>query len=240
MTRIAIIAALAAELKPLVRGWSRESRRGVDLWRRRQGDGVWIAACAGIGADAATRAFTEIEKDGGVDVAVSVGWAGALREQVAAGRAYRVSGVVDARTGERFPASAWPGDCWLVTASRVAHEMEKRRLAAIHGADLVDMEAAAVARLAGKRGIPFGCIKGVSDGLADRIPDLDDFISPQGDLRWGRLVLSFLIRPAGWPALIRMRRNSRRAAERLAESLLEILAEWGTMAGRDDNPPGKI
>ena len=48
-----------------------------------------------------------------------------------------------------------------------------------YNAALVDMEAAAVARLAAMRGIPFYCIKGVSDGL-NRSPALTstDFSRP--------------------------------------------------------------
>ncbi len=40
------------------------------------------------------------------------------------------------------------------------------------------MEAAAVARLAGMRGIPFYCIKGVSDAFDEKLPDFNRFISP--------------------------------------------------------------
>jgi hypothetical protein len=39
MTRVAIIAAMPAELKPLVRGWRHERRNGVDLWRWRFDEG---------------------------------------------------------------------------------------------------------------------------------------------------------------------------------------------------------
>ena len=45
-------------------------------------------------------------------------------------------------------------------------------------AALVDMEAAAIGRLAAMRGIPFYCIKGVSDGLTDNLPDFNRFIVP--------------------------------------------------------------
>src|SRR5580700_11407190 len=98
MTRTAIIAALPGELKPLVRGW-RHERRGnrtsgiVDLWHWSYDEGEWVAACAGAGADAGTRAFAEIEKDGPISMAISIGWAGALSHDVAPGQAYQISGV---------------------------------------------------------------------------------------------------------------------------------------------------
>jgi adenosylhomocysteine nucleosidase len=108
MTRVAIVAAMAGELKPLVRGWVHERRGKIELWRWRFDQGEWVAACGGAGIDAATRAFAEIEKDGAPDLVISVGWAGALSTVVATGEGYWVSGVIDARTGERYEVSAFP------------------------------------------------------------------------------------------------------------------------------------
>ena len=46
MKRVAIIAAMPAELKPLTRGWRHVRSNGVDLWRWSFDGGEWIAACA--------------------------------------------------------------------------------------------------------------------------------------------------------------------------------------------------
>jgi len=108
MKRIAIIAAMPGELKPLVRGWPRKSRHGVNLWRRRHGENEWIAACAGVGVDAAKRALEELK---------TMGWLiwfvpSAGRERCARssppGQAYRVSGIIEARSGDRFSVSVRP------------------------------------------------------------------------------------------------------------------------------------
>jgi nucleoside phosphorylase len=301
MKRVAIIAAMPGELKFLVRGWRHTRSNGVELWQSgfldENGEGgQWIAACAGAGVDAATRAFAEAEKDGAVSSVISTGWAGALSEEFAPGRAYQVSGVLDARTGERFAASSHPSrknndaarlghpdegaevlkghgfsrateapkqaaalategiqadkktlpqglkpsDCTssasstaeavpfqnallLVTGSRVADAAEKQRLAATYQADLVDMEAAGLARLAAMRGIPFYCVKGVSDGYSDKLPDFNRFISSDGQFRLLRFVVFALFRPWRWPALMRMGENSTRAAQAMAASLLDLL-----------------
>ena len=275
MTRTAIIAALHGELKPLVRGWTHDRSNGVDLWRRPRNHGdesEVIAACAGAGQPAATRAFAEIEKSGPIHVVISTGWAGALREDLQSGHAYLVSAVLDTRTGERFPtalnseldaalkghdfsradrrnemsrASA-PEGCilplsaqhsnifavtlatdplLLVTTPTVAAEPEKHRLAATYSAALVDMEAAAIARLAQMRQIPFFCIKGVSDALHDQLPDFNRFIGPTGQLQLSRLILFSFLHPWYWPALIQMGENSSKAAKSIAVSLLDILNE---------------
>ncbi len=270
MIRSAIIAAMPAELKPLVRGWQHERRNSVDLWRWRFDEGEWIAACAGAGVDQAARAFAEVEKGGALDAVISVGWAGALRDDLAPGQAYRVSGVIDVRTGERFvtadfaafdgegepvshpgrnnqnaarvgrPASdgaqqQGPGhpDLWLVTSSRVADAQQKLRLAATYSAALVDMEAAVVGRLAAMRGIPFYCVKGISDGKSDQLPDFNRFLSPSGRFQLTRFVFFAILSPWHWRALIRMGENSKRAALSMAESLLGLLGEQGTIRKRN-------
>jgi len=225
VTRIAIIAAMPAELKPLIRGWQHQRLNGVDLWRSDNGE--WIAACAGAGVDAATRAFAEVEKLGPIDKVISIGWAGALREDLAPGQAYDVSTVIDARTGERFIAAGPQNNCWLVTSSRVADETEKKRLASSYNATLVDMEAAGVARLAQMRDIPFYCIKGISDGYNDQLPDFNRFISPDGQFKLTRFVVFTLLRPPYWHALIRMGENSRKAVRNIAQSVLDFLDEPG-------------
>ncbi|HEV8072692.1 MAG TPA: hypothetical protein VGP21_01065 [Opitutaceae bacterium] len=223
MKRIAIIAAMAGELKPLVRGWTRKSRHGVDLWRQRHGENEWIAACAGVGMDAAKRALEEIEQDGAIDLVFSIGWAGALREEFAPGQAYRVSGIIEARSGDRFSVAGHSAECWLVTSDRVADQADKRLLATTYGAGLVDMEAAGVARQAAMRGIPFYCIKGVSDGFSDQLPDFNGFISANGQFQTAQFIFLAALRPWYWSALMRMGKNSKKAAQGIKEILLEIL-----------------
>jgi adenosylhomocysteine nucleosidase len=225
MTRVAIIAAMPGELKPLVRSWPHSTRSGVEFWAQRDEEEEWIAACAGAGLDAATRAFAAIEDGGPVDLLFSVGWAGALNTECKVGAAYNVAGAIDVRTGERFLCDAGAGKLWLATSPKVADEAEKRRLAATYGASLVDMEAVAVARLAAMRSIPFYCIKGVSDGFDEKLPDLNRFLAPNGQFQTARFALYALVRPLYWPALIRMGENSKKASQSIAESLLKLLEE---------------
>ena len=253
MSRVAIIAAMPGELTPLVKGWKHEPHDGVSLWRKRFDDVEWIAACAGAGQDRAVRAFAAAEKCGRIDRVLSIGWAGALNEESVPGEAYRVSGVIDVRTGERFPSAdvaqgellanpashqkksertgeqaAVPdagslAQIWLATAPKVADEQEKQRLRGTYGAALVDMEAAAIARLAQMRKIPFYCIKGVSDGYRDYLPDFNRFLTETGQFQLVRFVIFTLLRPHSWPALIRMGENSKKAALRIAETVREVL-----------------
>jgi adenosylhomocysteine nucleosidase len=252
MTRIAIIAALPGELKHLVRGWHQERHLSVDLWRTQHNDVEFFAACGGMGKLSAANAFSKVEwiaagggqlentrdaceKYGKLDMVISAGWAGALRADFEAGKAYRAAGVIDLQTGERYTAAGASGsDPWLVTSPRVATAAEKRRLVAEYGAGLVDMEAAAIARLAAMRGIPFQCIKGVSDGFDENLPDFNRFISSEGQLRLSRMLFFVLPRPWCWPSLIRMGENSNKASHSLTGLLLENLE----ISGDQTNPNG--
>jgi adenosylhomocysteine nucleosidase len=236
MTRIAIIAAMPGELKPLVRGWHHERHDGVHLWRNQSADLDCIAACAGAGIAAATRAFAEAEKHGPIDAVISVGWVGALRPDLVSSQVYPVSSVLDARTGERFFATNAPAECLLVTAAQVVNAAEKQRLATAYKAHLVDMEAAAVARLAQMRAIPFYCIKGISDGYTDQLPDFNRFISPNGQFRAAPFILFALLRPWHWRALARMGENSSKAARGIAVSLLDLLDEFKKTNGDSNHP----
>jgi adenosylhomocysteine nucleosidase len=103
--------------------------------------------------------------------------------------------------------------------------VEKKRLRSTYSAALVDMEAAAVARLARMRGIPFRSLKGVSDGYKDHLPDFNKFIDKNGRFQLARFVCFTLLRPVSWPALIRMGENSKKAALQLAVSVRELLQE---------------
>jgi adenosylhomocysteine nucleosidase len=223
MTRTAIIAAMPDELKPLTRGWAHSRSNGIDLWRWSFAGGERIAACAGAGVERAALAFAEVEKCGEIDLVISAGWAGALREELLPGRAYDVSCVIDGKTGERFHVARWHDECLLVTVAKVADAAEKQRLASTYQAALVEMEAAEIARLARQRGIPFYCIKGISDGYSDKLPDFNRFITADGQFRLAHFIFFVLFRPGYWSALIRMGENSKKAARAIAVSVRDLL-----------------
>jgi adenosylhomocysteine nucleosidase len=238
MTRIGIIAALPGELKPLVKGWHATPSSGVHLWSFNHERGEWIAACSGMGADAAARSFHAIERDGRIDAVCSLGWAGALTQQCKPGQVYAASEVVDLRTGERFAAARWSSELRLVSSPIVAGWDEKRRLTEAYSAALVDMEAATVARLAQIRGIPFYCMKAVSDGVEDRLPDFNRFLDERGQLSALRLAAHAAFRPQLWPVLLRLGENSRRGAQNLAGATMAWLDERGyhrDQNGNDDD-----
>ena len=226
--RVAIVAALPGELKPLVRQWRRieTTVRGTRKWVLSNGEDTWIAVCAGMGAEAARRAFALAEADGPVDLVLSVGWVGSLHQGVRAGSVQVPTEVIDAQTGEEFSLTQGSRRLRLVTTSRVADAREKIRLASTYqDAVVVDMEAATIARLAEIRKVPLLCIKGVSDAVGTDLPDLNPFINRKGQLRMVPFLLHVAVRPKYWPSLIHLGRNSARTAEAMRDLILKFMKE---------------
>jgi adenosylhomocysteine nucleosidase len=225
--RIGIIAALPGELKPLVRGWERQPTgvKGISVWTQVRGEDELIAVCGGIGWEAAIRSFSAAEFMGALDLVLSVGWVGALADEAKTGECYVPSEIIDAQTGERFLLTDGDRRLRLVTTVRVADAHEKHRLRESYGAAMVDMEAAAIARLAQMRRIPVCCFKAVSDAPNATLPDLNSFIDAQGQMRMMQFLGHVAVRPRFWASLLELGRNSAVGAKAIAESVNRFLVD---------------
>ena len=156
--KTAIIAALPREIAGLVRETRPDPelrQRGVHLYRI---DGAVVVA-AGMGASRVTLAFDAALRGEGIELIVSTGLAGACSPGIRAGEVIEATTVVDAKTGERFPCAASGAERVLVTTETIAGVREKGRLRESYNAELVDMEAATVARLALRTSLRFRASK---------------------------------------------------------------------------------
>ncbi len=219
--RVVFIAALEREVSGFVRGWTRVSaERGVSCWVSERA----VVVCGGMGAgraamavDAALR-LGETRRLGEACKLISVGWAGACRAGMRVGEIVEADVVIDARTGERF-FPQMRGEFGLrgpvVTVAAAAGRREKARLAASYNAAAVEMEAAAVARAARVRELPFGSIKAISDEVEFEMPEMGEFVGADGRVREAAFGLHVALRPRLWRPVMGMARGSRLAAERL-------------------------
>ncbi len=219
--RIAILAALPSELKPLVRGWQREKApRYVFMWTHVDPDGdELIAVCAGMGANAARRAFQAAEARGALDLVLSVGLAGSTGAAAGLGEVTALSEVIDVQTGERFSLTDGRRKLRLATVTHTADATEKARLAATYGAVMVDMEAATIARLAAMRSLPMCAFKAVSDASDAVLPEIDRFVTSEGQLQMGRFLAYLALRPRYWGAVAGLAKGSKLASVALATKL---------------------
>jgi len=219
VSRIGIIAAMPREVAPLVKGWQRDDSRRVSkvpVWESERA----VVVCAGMGEERAALGV-EAAISRGASELWSVGWAGALDESLHVGEVLQPALVVDARTGERYACAGGQGV--LVTTATVAGVVEKKRLRAAYAADLVDMEAATVARLAAARGLKFRAVKAVSDEVGFEMKDLGRFSTADGQFREAGFALFAALRPWMWPRVARMADASARAAKALCADIMKDL-----------------
>ena len=216
---IVIIAALPGELKPLVRSWAAlETREGVDGWQHP--NAPIMAFCGGMGANAATRSFARARQVCEPSQLLSVGWAGALREDLLPGTIVKPDMVRDLNTGAMMPVHGSGG--LLLTSTRVAVREDKHRLAGTYdGAVAVDMEAATLARLADAHDLHFRAIKAISDTLDEDLPDMNPFVTSTGRFATGRFVAFAATRPQYWKTLMRFGKQAALAASNLCAAIAD-------------------
>lgn len=188
-----------------------------------------LLCCCGMGALRAGAA-AEALAGRGVTGLMSWGIAGGLRAEIRAGDLL-VSDVVRDSAGARWICDpAWRrnlqallqqaglsvrGGPLLTTDAVVGSAADKRRLAAT-GAFGVDMESAAVAKVAASAGLPFVVLRAVCDEARHAVPRAAlEAVDEAGRLRPGRLAWNLVRSPADWRSLLRLRRGLRAARRTL-------------------------
>jgi adenosylhomocysteine nucleosidase len=218
--KVGIIAALPREVKALVRGWeSREPSPNVRVWTK----GNAVVACAGMGADRAAVAVGAAMAAMPVTDLISAGLAGACDPALKVGDIIRAGVVIDQASGERFNNSQLKHV--LVSTHEIVSVPEKAKLYASCYASAVDMEAAAVGKIAAARGLRFHAIKAISDEADFEIEGLSRFATADGQFHEREFALYAALRPAMWGKVITLGRNSGVAIRVLTEELRGTL-DW--------------
>ncbi|HEY8670951.1 MAG TPA: hypothetical protein VIL63_08935 [Terriglobales bacterium] len=222
--KIAIIAALEREVKPLVNTWriakaSHPYSDGKFIFY--EGDQV-VVICGGIGVEAACRAAEAVVVEYAPELLISAGVAGALVSDLHVGDVIFPSVVIDTQDSSRHATAICDspvgntalGRTTLATYPEIANVVQKAQLAKSYGAHAVDMEAAGVARAAEFHEIPFLAVKAISDELDFELPEMSRFIRA-GKFETASFLFHIAPRPWLWLRVFRLARNSRLASENL-------------------------
>lgn len=223
MSRVAIVAALEREVRPLVKHWHWSEKEYGGRRFRFFEKNEFVLVCGGIGADAARRAAEAVIVLYGPSVVYSAGYAGALDPRLKVGEVVRAARVVNAGDGSSAQISG--GDGVLVSYPAVATPAQKVKLRESYQAQAVDMEAAAVARAAEARGVGFSALKVISDEFDFEFPPTDRFVDSAGRFREIRFAGFAALRPWLWLAVMRLARNSGRASRILCEEIRKLEGE---------------
>jgi adenosylhomocysteine nucleosidase len=221
MIRIAIVAAMEREVRPLIRSWKGRTIEHDGRRYRLFENGDTALVCGGIGAEAARRATEAVIREVGPVRVISVGFAGALGGPL--DRSLQVGDVLEPRTvinaadGARTEVGS--GEGILVSSATVAGKEQKLRFSKTYGAMAVDMEAAAVAQGAQARGVEFAALKAISDAADFSLPAIDPFVAHDGSFQSVKFACYVIPRPWLWGTIIALARNSSKASRALCGAL---------------------
>lgn len=235
---ILFVAAEAAELKPFARRLTglKKVKWPLDYCEEGVLDGrrvILAANGAGPGlasraVEVALRAFPVAGLSSSrLEAVVNAGFCGALIAKLREADIVLGTSVLDKAKKELFPCEPILGIAGevssgtIVTQNRIAGDSaEKRDLSALD-AVAVDMEAAGVAERTKRAGLPFFCIKAVSDRLDESFGiDLNAMRTGEGRIARGKIIGYALWHPKVVPELFRLKRRSESAAEALGEFLV--------------------
>ncbi len=246
-----IAFALGREAGPFYREFRPQQRFPGAPCRARFCGPEWLSVLAletGIGAKRAGEAVgwllsrPELEKvPFRPKVVIAAGFAGALQESLAVGDVILATEVAD-EAGDCW-ATTWPGELppgeWkpplhrgrVVSANTlVATPEAKKRLGQQHYALAVDMESATIARLCSQHGVPFGCVRVISDDAATALsPQLVPLLA-HGRVSPLRLAQSIIASPSLAGELWRLAAATHKAGVQLQKALGELLTltlPWG-------------
>lgn len=225
---IAVISAEAFEVAGLVKALGDPAKTGLPLrfgcvgkWRSNR----VVCAADGPGFRIAGNAAQQVIDKFSPDVIWSVGLCGALDEALEVGDVIVGNEVINPESGERLPAQSpglESGKCvTVVSQDRVAATADEKKALRAFG-EVVEMESASVARKAASRQIPFGCVKVVSDAAREGFGiDLNEARDREGRFQTAGILMEAMRNPVrGVPELVRLFRQSRYAAGRLGEFLV--------------------
>jgi adenosylhomocysteine nucleosidase len=223
------VAAHAREFSGLLRHAGEASSMETTLShasRARINGAEWILAANGEGPRCAAEAMRWALATSLPRAVVSTGYCGALVLELQVGDIWAAEEVVG-ESGEKFKAreprtesAARRGA--VLSIDRVASTAAEKARLADSGAGVVEMEAVAVAAAAESRGLPFYCVRVVSDVAGKDLPiDFNLYRDINGRVNTRQVARSAAWRPWIWPDMIRLARNATRASKALGEYLAD-------------------
>ncbi len=200
--------------------WARAGRwKGSDV----------MAIASGAGAE---RAFAAVIVASRPAAVCNIGFCGALDDSLRVGDIVVALGVRDetsirTRTYETLVPGVGNVEAVLsggiVSIHHIARTAAEKRNLRATGASIVDMEAAGVARAAEDLGLPFYCIRAVSDLAGEDFEnDFDAALGPDGQFGTMRLLRGALASPRKrFGELIRLQQRTALASKKLGDFLAD-------------------
>jgi adenosylhomocysteine nucleosidase len=228
--RIGMLAPMPSELGPLVKAaeLERTSFGTLPAHCGVVGDCDVVATKTGIGTKLAAEATERLLDAGRIDHVLVVGIAGGIAGASAVGDVIVPEVVVDGDTGTEYRPEPLVGfesrgrlatsDDFLVDEHDIARFQER-------GVIAVDMETASVAAVCERRGVPWSVVRAISDMAGVTPDDVIGLANPDGSPNVGAGLRYMLRRPWRVPGLLRLARDSTRAANLAARAAVRAVEQ---------------
>ncbi|MGZ8761793.1 MAG: 5'-methylthioadenosine/S-adenosylhomocysteine nucleosidase family protein [Acidimicrobiia bacterium] len=219
--RVALLAPMVSELRPVVKAFSlqRGEVGGVNVHVGSLGDVEIVAVKIGMGTRAAADATERLLDATAFDHVLVAGIAGGVVPGVEIGDLIYPSRVIDHASGAEFvPTGLAPGAAsgTLLTSDEFFVEPEELEALAARGVVGLDMETAAVAAVCERRDCAWSVVRSVSDRPGEVPASVLDLAGADGTPNLGKAMRFMVTQPWKVPGLVRLARNSQRAANRAA------------------------
>lgn len=193
---------------------------------------------SGIGAERAERTAHALAQSGAAGL-MSCGLAGGLQPRLVPGTVIVADAVIDTDGTRWTTDDAWVRDLvrrqshWhaatvLCSDSPVTETHEKSRLYTRYQAAAVDMESAAVARVASQNRLPLAVLRVIVDPAWLAVPAAAfEALDPRGRVRAARLARGLLRHPTQTGALVHLALCRRDAGAALEDVAQRLRGGWG-------------
>jgi adenosylhomocysteine nucleosidase len=175
----------------------------------------------GIGRANAEKSVRQFLAENSPELVLTCGFAGGLNPDLKLGEV--VYETLDENLYAKISAAgAKPAKFFC--ADRIATTVaEKKKLRAETGADVVEMESAAIRAVCAERGIPCATVRVISDTADEDLPlDFNALAKPDKSLDFGKLFFAIAKSPGKIGALMQLQKKSSFAAKQLADVLAKI------------------
>jgi adenosylhomocysteine nucleosidase len=176
----------------------------------------------GMGRDNARKAAQRILAQERPGCVITAGFAGGLNPEIPTGTVIysALPGSSLASNLEKTGARPVRFHC----AERIAVTVEEKALLRQQtGADAVEMESAVIEEVCRESNIPSATVRVISDAAGENLPlDFNQLLTSRFQIHFGKLARELLVAPGKIPALLRLRKQTARAARRLAATLLAV------------------
>lgn len=243
---IAVLCAIRQEISPLAACVNVSKKFDIDEVLFLQGDisGKPLTLVqTGIGRENAIKATSCLLESTKVDLLISAGVAGGIREGLNVGDLIVAEGVcytkqndfnedelhleseyecckeiiqLARQCGSKLESKLHFGD--LLTVDKVISQAKTKRSIGKQNSFLaVEMESAAIAKVAFERDVKFAAIRSISDDIEDDLQlDYDNIISDEGKVKVSSIALGVLKNPQSLALLSRLNKQTKSAAKSLA------------------------